>query len=390
MSVPAGQLTESIGSPRIIHAPPVQGGPPPTGDGAGGPPPPLLHIDSVSPAVAAAGQVVTLNGYGFNDLQGSGYVAFTDLGLNWGGPGSEAPFQVESWSDTEITFVVPEPGGPGNNWAVAPNSTATIIVVRSDGIRSWPWSLLLTGVPEIDSLSAATAGPGTTIIITGRYFRPQQGSGYVAFTDNGVDWGRPGDQAVFQVVSWNDTQISFLVPQKDPNGFKITPGTTATVTVTNAAGLTSNAVELALSTDVNWPISLDSGVTNIGSTGDGHMETFVTIDQSGTMTAVTHTWDTDGWGVLTGFHGACTVAILDENNKVVDAFGSLPFGVEGGQSRQDTWTAELSQADVNVIGGVSVSNFYDPQYSGPASAWAWVAANESTIEAIVKAVVAIA
>jgi hypothetical protein len=370
MSLPEGQLTTPIGSPIIIH--PILGGP--------GDPPPPLSIAAVSPLMAAAGQPVTLAGHGFGSQQGSGYVLFTDQGLSWGEPGGEAPFEVKSWSDAEITFAVPEPGGPGNRWAVTPNSTATITVVSSAGARSNIVSLQMTAVPQIASLSSADAAQGTTIIITGQYFGAFQESGYVAFADDGVTWGQPGSEATLQVVGWSDTQISFLIPQKDAAGQQVTPGTTATITVTNGAGLTSNGIGLKLVTDVHWPITINTGVTDIGNTHDGHLQTFVTITQSGAMTAVTHTWDTNGWGFLTGFHGACTVSILDWNNNVVDAFGSQPFGVEGGQTRTDTWTAQLTPNDLEVISSVAVVNFYDPQYSGPAAVWAWVVANENTIE----------
>jgi predicted alpha-1,2-mannosidase len=88
---------------------------------------------SVTPATASAGQVVTISGSGFGATQGSGYVAFSDNGTNWGSPGNLATFQIDSWSDTAITFTVPTPSGPNGVWAVSPGTDASMMVVNSSG-----------------------------------------------------------------------------------------------------------------------------------------------------------------------------------------------------------------------------------------------------------------
>jgi predicted alpha-1,2-mannosidase len=91
---------------------------------------------SVSPATAAAGTQVTINGSGFGATQGSGYVAFSDNGINWGSPGNAATFQVDSWSDTAVTFTVPTPSGTNGVWAVAPGTLAAVTVVNNSGATS--------------------------------------------------------------------------------------------------------------------------------------------------------------------------------------------------------------------------------------------------------------
>jgi predicted alpha-1,2-mannosidase len=91
---------------------------------------------SVSPATAAAGQQVTITGSGFGATQGSGYVAFSDNGVNWGSPGNVAAFQIDSWSDTAITFTVPTPSGPNGEWSVAPGTPASVTVVNNSGAAS--------------------------------------------------------------------------------------------------------------------------------------------------------------------------------------------------------------------------------------------------------------
>jgi predicted alpha-1,2-mannosidase len=95
------------------------------------PAPPV--IDSLSPATASAGQQVTIHGSGFGASQGSGYVAFSDGGTNWGRRGNTATFQVDSWSDDSITFTVPTPSGSGGMFHVDPGTVATVTVFPSAG-----------------------------------------------------------------------------------------------------------------------------------------------------------------------------------------------------------------------------------------------------------------
>jgi predicted alpha-1,2-mannosidase len=97
---------------------------------------PAPVVSSVSPSPASAGQVVTISGSGFGATQGSGYVAFSDNGVNWGSPGNDATFQVDSWSDTSVTFTVPTPSGPGGAFAVSPGTDASVMVVNSSGAAS--------------------------------------------------------------------------------------------------------------------------------------------------------------------------------------------------------------------------------------------------------------
>lgn len=89
------------------------------------PSPPVAN--SVTPSVVSGGQQVTINGSGFGAGQGSGYVEFSDNGSSWGGPGQSA-LQVDSWSDTAVTFTVPS--------SVYPGSPASVTVVAGSGSMS--------------------------------------------------------------------------------------------------------------------------------------------------------------------------------------------------------------------------------------------------------------
>lgn len=90
-------------------------------------------ISSISKSSASAGQQVTITGTHFGTKQAGRYATFTDNGINWGGPIDLALFTVDSWSDTSITFTVPEPSGPGGEWAVAAGTTATVSVTTAGG-----------------------------------------------------------------------------------------------------------------------------------------------------------------------------------------------------------------------------------------------------------------
>jgi Glycosyl hydrolases family 31/Domain of unknown function (DUF5110)/Carbohydrate binding module (family 6)/IPT/TIG domain len=110
----------------------------------GEPPVAVPSVTSVSASSASAGQQVTVTGTDFGASQGSGYLAFSDNGTNWGAPGDSAAFTVDSWSDTSITFTVPEPSGSNGEWAVTPGTTGTIEVTNSSGQTSGTADLSMT------------------------------------------------------------------------------------------------------------------------------------------------------------------------------------------------------------------------------------------------------
>jgi lysophospholipase L1-like esterase len=99
-------------------------------------------ISSVSSNPASAGQQVTLKGSGFGAQ--AGYLQFTDTGTYWGAPGNAATFTVDSWSDTAITFTVPQPSG-GGAWHVNAGTTATVNVV--DRVGAWSNSATIAITP---------------------------------------------------------------------------------------------------------------------------------------------------------------------------------------------------------------------------------------------------
>jgi hypothetical protein len=220
-------------------------------------PPPVMT--SVSPTTVADGDIVTITGTNFGASQGAGYITLSDNGVNWGTPAASATFVLNSWSDTRITFTVPSPSGTNGKWRVIPGSTATVTVTTNGG-TSAPANLHITAVqgpaPVITSVSPATVGGGDVVTITGTNFGGLQAGGYLTFSDYGASWGIPGDSATFVLNSWSDTRITFTVPSPSgTNGkFRVVPGSTATVTVTNNTGNASAPVDLLIATTEPTPV----------------------------------------------------------------------------------------------------------------------------------------
>jgi len=102
-------------------------------------------ITSLDPSSAAAGQQVTIHGQNFGATQADpshDYVFFINNNASWGAPFDGATFHIDTWSDTAITFTVPD--NPGEPWQVAPGTTATIFVYTAAG-PSNAASLKITG-----------------------------------------------------------------------------------------------------------------------------------------------------------------------------------------------------------------------------------------------------
>jgi predicted alpha-1,2-mannosidase len=123
----------------------------------------------------------------------------------------------------------------------------------------------MTG-PVINSLSATSASAGTQVTINGSGFGATQGSSYVAFGDNGTNWGAPGNAATFTVTSWSDTAITFTVPQPSgTNGqYKVWAGTPAALMVTDNSGNVSDTAEM----DITPTSNLADYYDNAGITDD--------------------------------------------------------------------------------------------------------------------------
>ena len=144
---------------------------------------------------------------------------------------------ASQWAYSAATDTLQVPLG-----AVASNASVTVTQVGGSPVqRSEP------STPVITFASPSSAAAGQQVTVTGSGFGASQGNSHLNFSDNGTNWGAPGDAATFTIDSWSDDAVTFTVPEPSgTNGqWAVTPGTTATVSVTTSAG-TSNATTTAI------------------------------------------------------------------------------------------------------------------------------------------------
>jgi len=102
--------------------------------------------------------------------------------------------------------------------------------------------------PIITAIGPAPTGIGQPVVINGLRLGANMNSGYITFSAQGINWGAPGDVAVFNIYQWTDTCIIFEVPlPSGPNNiYAIMQNVTATITVTDSIGNVSNSVSILI------------------------------------------------------------------------------------------------------------------------------------------------
>jgi predicted alpha-1,2-mannosidase len=223
----------------------------------------------------------------------------------------------------------------------------------------------MTG-PVVTSLSATSASAGQQVTINGSGFGSSQGNGYVSFSDNGSNWGAPGNVATFTVDSWSDTAITFTVPTPSgTNGeWSVWAGTPASVTVVDNSGDVSDAAELEITpTDNpsdyydNAGISDDSNTSCADYDGDGYSYSAEALagaglTPGGTVTAdgLTFTWpnvascDPDNilaagqTMLVNGTAGASELGLLESSTNGGTS-GTITITYTDGTSTTDTVTS---------------------------------------------------
>ena len=155
-------------------------------------------IKSSTPAVATAkgscpaggrlGGEVTLTGSGFGGSKGDSVLTFK---------GSNADFPIKNWSDTSITFILPD-----DKPDIVPGPARIGVIVSNQPSNTVPLTVLRA--PKISGASLA----GSTLTITGSGFgTPQPKTGSTAADSITIN-GKP----VAAVSSWNDTKIELANP----------------------------------------------------------------------------------------------------------------------------------------------------------------------------------
>jgi hypothetical protein len=195
---------------------------------------PYPTIKSLSPTAAVTGRTITVTGSGFGTTQGNSYVTFNDAGINWGVPGNAATVAINSWSNSQIVFTLPNSSA---QYPVVPNAWATVTVTVA-GVNSQSLYVWVQPSVAITSVSPSTASAGQTITVTGSGFGATQGSSYATFSDGGTNWNTGSNSANWAVSSWSNNQIVFTLPNSSSQ-YPVIPNTWATVTVT-VGGVTSN------------------------------------------------------------------------------------------------------------------------------------------------------
>jgi predicted alpha-1,2-mannosidase len=163
----------------------------------------------------------------------------------------------------------------------------------------------MTG-PVVTSLSTTSAVAGDKVTVNGSGFGATQGSGYVAFTDNGTSWGAPGNAATLTIDSWSNTAVTFTVPSPSgTNGqWRVWAGTPASVTVVNSSAAVSPSPVLQITPTSNPSdyydnagISSDTDTACANMDGDGYSYSdqalaAAGVKAGGTVTSggLTYTW----------------------------------------------------------------------------------------------------
>lgn len=202
-------------------------------------PAPTLAVTQLAPAVLYPGAMLTISGQDFGAQQNTGFVLISQDGINYGAPPDAYKLNVTSWSDNAITVQIPN-GSSGPALAVG---GATFQVTSAQGLVSAPQAISIAAVPTLDAHMAVTSAvsPGQWVTITGSGFGNAQGNGFLEISQNGVNYGAPGNYYPVAIATWSNTSITFMIPT---NAFPIAgryeeslvPGD-ATVTVTGSAGL---------------------------------------------------------------------------------------------------------------------------------------------------------
>ncbi|XWK87470.1 MAG: hypothetical protein U7127_25260 [Phormidium sp.] len=95
--------------------------------------------------------------------------------------------------------------------------------------------------------------------------------------------------------------------------------------------------------------------------GGGHMETSVTVYDTGRLDAVTRTWTNVK---MAGFRGGVVVVLLDVNNHRLWASGLRTYGVDGtwiGRSnRTESWSEQVPSEVISRVSGCEIIHQHNP------------------------------
>lgn len=157
----------------------------------------LVKLTTVSPSSAIQGQTIILKGEKFGSRFGQVWF-YTPEGVNAGGP------SIQKWSDTEIETRV-------GFMLRGTNRKFYLEVQTSDGTKSNKIPFTVTaGQPIIDNVSSSTLVKNSQVTLSGSEFGTTQGT--LTFYNQGGNAWNESIAATATVVSWSDTNATFIVP----------------------------------------------------------------------------------------------------------------------------------------------------------------------------------
>ena len=160
---------------------------------------PAIGVTDVSPEQILDGTTVTLTGFNFEAVQGTGKVELAD------GPTYATATKVNqttslSWGDTSISFDLSEGSiGWGTRYFFVTNDTG-------DLTAAFPFYFGLPA-PVVTSVPCVVLSTSDDLWIVGENFEALQGTGTVVLSSNDT-WGT-GTEVTQTINSWSDTLIKF-------------------------------------------------------------------------------------------------------------------------------------------------------------------------------------
>lgn len=194
-------------------------------------------ITSVTPSEARPGDIITIKGSGFGEMQGASYVKFK-FGNSLLPIDAYQATIYPKWTDKEIQVQVPEGLNPQN----------VELLLNVGGFLSNKYDMTILDLPNptITVINPSFSEIDKTIMINGRDFGNTQGNGAVSFNTL-------SDRVNAEVVSWSNNLIKVKVP---PTAY------TGSVKVTTGRNKVSNEFEYGIAPTINT-ISSDKFKTGV-------------------------------------------------------------------------------------------------------------------------------
>ena len=190
-----------------------------------------------------AGESVTLIGSSFAAQGSDSRIILMQNGVNYGAPGDSYTVQINKWTPTSVQFTMPDnTGGPP-----LATGSATVQVETNNNVISTKEPLTVSSVPllPITEMSPSSPAPGQRVTLSGNNFGVRQGTGYVLISQDGVNYGGPGDSYKISIVQWSNDAVTFMIPFGS-SGPALTDGE-ATLQISNAQGLKSADIQFLVS-----------------------------------------------------------------------------------------------------------------------------------------------